>query len=171
MPYEGSSHTMRFNQFIVTDDTCLRNIFTASARMHELLFWVPIDASSYYNTFTYDAAGNRATKVASGITTTYTYNYADQLTLAKPSNASGTTYTYDASGNMSEENTGGTLWTYYRQALRIDRPQPHRHVSGPSAILQHAAMRSRFREVAAMSPIVVTMVTTNSNARAGSWGG
>ncbi|HEX6699608.1 MAG TPA: DUF6531 domain-containing protein [Gaiellaceae bacterium] len=55
--------------------------------------------------WTYDGVGNRLSETRNGSNTTYTYNAADQLTLAGAS-----TYTYDASGN--ETAGGGRSFTY-----------------------------------------------------------
>jgi len=54
---------------------------------------------SYDVTYTYDAVGNRATKLAGGVTTTYTYNAANKMTKFDD-NSGITTFTYDGNGNQ-----------------------------------------------------------------------
>ena len=67
-------------------------------------------ANAYDMTYTYDAVGNRATKVAGGATTTYTYDAANELTLE---DAAGTltTYSYDENGNTLAWNAAGSITT------------------------------------------------------------
>ena len=67
--------------------------------------------NAYDLTYTWDGAANRLTKVASGTTTTYSYNAGDALTLE---NAAGTltTYAYDNAGNTSTQNAAGSVTTY-----------------------------------------------------------
>lgn len=68
-------------------------------------------ANAYDITYTFDAVGNRSTKLSGGVTTTYTFNEADRLTVE---NAGGTltTYSWDAAGNNTVANAVGTLTTY-----------------------------------------------------------
>jgi RHS repeat-associated protein len=68
-------------------------------------------SNSYDVTFSYDAAGNRLTKVEGGTTTTYSYDAANQLNV-EVTPSTRTTYTYDASGNTATINAGGQLTTY-----------------------------------------------------------
>jgi RHS repeat-associated protein len=67
-------------------------------------------ANAYDVTYTYDAVGNRLTKLESGVITTSTYDAATQLSVG---NAGGTltTYSYDANGNTSVINVAGSLTT------------------------------------------------------------
>ncbi len=69
-------------------------------------------ANAYNNTFTFDAGGNRLTKVTSSGTTTYTADAADRLTVVKPPASSTATLTYDNNGNLTLEKTGAVLDTY-----------------------------------------------------------
>ncbi len=55
--------------------------------------------------YTYDPAGNRATRTIGGATTSYTYDDASQLTAV-----GGAPYTYDAAGNRL--TGGGSTYTY-----------------------------------------------------------
>lgn len=55
--------------------------------------------------YTYDAAGNRATKKVGANTTTYGYNEANELTTV-----GGTTYAYDKNGNLIDD--GSKLYEY-----------------------------------------------------------
>ena len=67
--------------------------------------------------YTYDSAGNRATKESNGTTTTYTYDENNRLTTESTS-VQAKTYTYDANGNqldaMVDANYAGSykydLW-------------------------------------------------------------
>jgi RHS repeat-associated protein len=58
-------------------------------------------------TYTYDANGNRLTKTAGGVTTNYTYDNADRMTVA-----GGASYTYDANGNLTARGTDTFSWDY-----------------------------------------------------------
>jgi RHS repeat-associated protein len=68
-------------------------------------------ANAYDITYSFDAVGNRTTKVTGGVTTTFTYNEGDQLTVQ---NAGGTltTFSFDAAGNNTVVNAAGTRTTY-----------------------------------------------------------
>ena len=67
--------------------------------------------------YTYDSAGNRATKESNGTTTTYTYDANNRLT-TEATSVQAKTYTYDANGNqldaMVDANYAGSykydLW-------------------------------------------------------------
>jgi RHS repeat-associated protein len=59
--------------------------------------------------YTYDLNGNRLTRTADGIATTYTYDSADQLTAAVTGSAT-TTLGYDGEGNRTSE--GNTTYAY-----------------------------------------------------------
>jgi len=67
--------------------------------------------NAYDITYAYDPMGNRLTMLTGGVTTTYSYNAGDELTVA---NEGGTltTYSYDANGNTTGENAAGSLTTY-----------------------------------------------------------
>jgi len=67
--------------------------------------------NGYDMTYTFDAVGNRTTKVTGGVTTTFTFNDADQLTVQ---NAGGTltTLSFDAAGNNTVVNAAGARTTY-----------------------------------------------------------
>jgi len=70
-----------------------------------------VSAHPYDITYTYDAAGNRLTKVDSGTTTTYTCDAASELLTAED-NTGITTFSYDSNGNTYVEDAGGDLTTY-----------------------------------------------------------
>jgi len=70
-----------------------------------------VSAHPYDITYTYDAAGNRLTKVDSGTTTTYAYDVANQLETEETTSGI-TTFTFDANGNTYVEDAGGDLTTY-----------------------------------------------------------
>jgi len=55
--------------------------------------------------YTYDAQGNRLTKVHNGTPTSYSYDDADQMTLA-----GGVAYTYDADGNQTAAGADTFSW-------------------------------------------------------------
>lgn len=59
--------------------------------------------------YTYDSAGNRLTKVEDGTTTSYAYDTAEQMTAA-----GGAALTYDSAGNPSTRTSAGqtTAYTY-----------------------------------------------------------
>jgi len=74
------------------------------------------DTSLQNTTYTYDDNDRMTTKVLNGTTTTYTYDYTDQLT-----NDTTATYTYDANGNRTmtgyqtgagNQTTNDGTWTY-----------------------------------------------------------
>ena len=68
-------------------------------------------ANAYDITYSYDAVGNRLTKLEGGTRTTYSYDAANQLnTEVTPSQR--TTYSYDANGNTQVINAAGSLTTY-----------------------------------------------------------
>jgi RHS repeat-associated protein len=60
--------------------------------------------NAYDTTFTYDGVGNRLTQVASGASTTYAYDAANELTTSEDT-AGVTTFTYDANGNRMTKTT------------------------------------------------------------------
>jgi RHS repeat-associated protein len=68
-------------------------------------------ASAYDITYTYDTVGNRLTAVESGVTTTYSYDEANQLSYDYTPTLR-TTYSYDANGNTTLVNAGGGVTTY-----------------------------------------------------------
>jgi len=69
-------------------------------------------ANAYDVTYTYDAAGNRETKVDSGAVTTYTYDVAHEL-LTEEDAGGVTTYTYDQKGNTHTKETPANEVTTY----------------------------------------------------------
>jgi RHS repeat-associated protein len=67
--------------------------------------------------FAYDAAGNRTSTTANGVTTIYQYNQLDQLTSAGP-----VQYTYDDRGNLTAVTEGSNTTSYtYDPANRLKR--------------------------------------------------
>ena len=72
--------------------------------------------SAYTTTYTYDNVGNRATKVDSTGTTTYTYNAGNRLTLITDPSSNLTTNTYDNNGNLTVTNANGTVTTMMAMA-------------------------------------------------------
>ncbi len=68
-------------------------------------------ANAYDVTYSYDAVGNRLTKLEGGTTTSYTCDNANQLSVEYTPSAR-TTYTYDANGNTSAINAAGSRTTY-----------------------------------------------------------
>ncbi len=78
-----------------------------------------VTSASYWDgtsqTYTYDAAGNRASLVAGGNTTTYSYDAAGRMMAA-----GATPYTYDNDGNRTAAGSGKSAITYtYDQADRL----------------------------------------------------
>ncbi len=69
-------------------------------------------ANAYNNSFTFDPAGNRLTRSASGSLANYTSNAADQLTLVQPASGSPTTLSYDLNGNVTLEKAGTVVDSY-----------------------------------------------------------
>ncbi len=61
--------------------------------------------------YVYDAAGNRISETANGVTTTYVTNDVNQYT-SSTTNGVTTTYQYDADGNLISQNVGGSTTTY-----------------------------------------------------------
>lgn len=61
--------------------------------------------------YTFDDAHNRIQKVSGGVTTNYTYNSRNQLTVADDS-TTVTTFTYDLNGNRVTRVQGGSTDTY-----------------------------------------------------------
>ncbi len=85
----------------------------------------PLSATSTYNaadeltsdagfTYTYDAVGQRTSKTdrASGATTRYVYNGAQQLTSIQYPDGTTTSYTYDPLGRRSTVSAGGATTVY-----------------------------------------------------------
>jgi RHS repeat-associated protein len=68
-------------------------------------------ASAYDITYTYDTLGNRLTKVEGGVTTTYSYDEANQLGYEKTPSGR-TTFSHDANGNLEAEQAVGGSTTY-----------------------------------------------------------
>jgi RHS repeat-associated protein len=62
---------------------------------------------------TYDTTGRLVTETTSGVTTTYGYDPASQLTSVTPSTGSATVYTYDALGRRSSDKVGTAASTKY----------------------------------------------------------
>jgi YD repeat-containing protein len=84
--------------------------------------------NAYDLTYTYDAVGNRATKLTGGATTTYTYDAADELTLEDAA-ATLATSTYDAKGNTVSRNVAGSITTMawgYEDELTVVQTPPAR---------------------------------------------
>ncbi len=69
-------------------------------------------ANAYDVTYTFDQVGNRTAKIASGSTTTYTFNAMDQLTTEQAPAGALTTYSFDPAGNNTVVNADGTFTTY-----------------------------------------------------------
>ena len=61
--------------------------------------------------YAYDAAGNRTSETANGVTTTYAVNSVDEYTSSTTGGAT-TFYQYDANGNLISESVGGSTTTY-----------------------------------------------------------
>ncbi|MBM3472907.1 MAG: hypothetical protein FJX75_06535 [Armatimonadetes bacterium] len=78
--------------------------------LNQLIGDVRGGANDYAHTYTYDAVGNRVTRVDLMSAGTYTYDAANQLqTIAHASDL--TTYSYDANGNTILKDTGDALTT------------------------------------------------------------
>ena len=69
-------------------------------------------SNAYATDYTYDAAGNRLTKVEGSQTTTYEYDAANQLLVEAQPGGTRVTHTWDANGNQTSENPGGAVTTY-----------------------------------------------------------
>ncbi|MBM3500427.1 MAG: hypothetical protein FJX74_17355, partial [Armatimonadetes bacterium] len=73
-------------------------------------------------TYTYDAVGNRLTKVDSGARTTYTYDAANEV-LTEDASGTLTTYTYDENGNTLTTDAAGAVttmtWSYEDEMLTV----------------------------------------------------
>ncbi len=65
------------------------------------------DPDGRYESYSYDAAGNRNLVDNNGITTTYTTNNMNQYT-----NVGNVSYSYDANGNMISKTENGSTTTY-----------------------------------------------------------
>ncbi|WP_203758016.1 beta-1,3-glucanase family protein [Cellulomonas chitinilytica] len=62
-------------------------------------------------TYTYDAAGNRATTTAGGTVDTYSYDDANELTRVERGDDTWSTSTYDGSGRLTERSVAdGSSW-------------------------------------------------------------
>jgi uncharacterized protein RhaS with RHS repeats len=66
--------------------------------------------NAYDVTYSYDAVGNRLTKLEAGVATSYSYDAANQLNYEYTPSAR-TTCTYDANGNTALVNAAGALTT------------------------------------------------------------
>ncbi len=86
-------------------------------------------ADAYDITYTYDAVGNRLTKLESGVTT-YSYDAANQLGYEETPTAR-TTFSYDANGNMTVTDAGGSLttstWDFENMCVAIALPSGARN--------------------------------------------
>jgi len=69
-----------------------------------------LPGAPYDHTFTYDGAGNRLTKVDSGVTTTYAYDASDRL-LTEDAAGALTTYSWDDAGNNTLVEAAAGLTT------------------------------------------------------------
>jgi len=88
-------------------------------------------ANAYDVTYSYDGAGNRRTKLESGVKTTYTCDGANQLNKYLD-NTGTTTLTYDEVGNQRTEKTpAGALttntWDHERRLTRLLLPSSLRN--------------------------------------------
>ena len=77
--------------------------------------------------YTYDPDGNRLTDITGGVTTTYTYDRADQLKTRKVGAGSAVSFAYDARGNLTANAESGATTTAYTydwadRLLSIDPP-------------------------------------------------
>ena len=63
---------------------------------------------------TYDTTGRIATETTAGVTTTYGYDAASQLTSATPSTGTARSWTYDQNGYRATETVGATTTRYQR---------------------------------------------------------
>ena len=74
--------------------------------------WLTGGGTQFYGlAYQYDAAGNRAQRTSSGVTTSYSYNTLNQL--ADETMAGATTcYTWTADGEMATQHDA-TGWSYY----------------------------------------------------------
>lgn len=76
-------------------------------------------------TLTYDSSGRLATETTSGITTTYRYDNAGQLTSATPSTGTASSWTYDDLGRRSTQHVGSAATTYtYDDASELTAVTP-----------------------------------------------
>jgi RHS repeat-associated protein len=67
-------------------------------------------------TFTYDAMGNRLTRVFNGSTTNYTYNAGERMTAA-----GGVTYVYDDNGNLTDRGANDDfVWDHENHLASTD---------------------------------------------------
>jgi len=101
----------------VTDQ--LGNITTYQYDFLDRLSYARIDgpnAGSY--TYGYDAVGNLTSKTVNGVTTTFSYNAANELT-----SGAGLTYTYDADGNLTGRSDGLSL-TYDSGSFTVSMTPP-----------------------------------------------
>ena len=71
---------------------------------HQLTREQRTGSAPYLLEYAYDAAGNRTGLTRDGVTTTSTYNAANQLTEQTAPDGSLTTFAYDADGNLSSES-------------------------------------------------------------------
>ena len=82
--------------------------------------------------YTYDAMGNRLTKVANGITTHYSYNSNDQLISETTADVT-TSYAWDNNGNLikktSPEGEISYSWSSSNKLIAIDDQVNRRQVS------------------------------------------
>jgi RHS repeat-associated protein len=62
---------------------------------------------------TYDTSGRIATETTAGVTTTYGYDQAGQLTAATPTTGTATSWTYDQIGQRATETIGATTSKYH----------------------------------------------------------
>ncbi len=92
------------------------------------------------------------------MSTTYSYNAANELVLLQPPSGQPTTSTYDASGNLLVENSGGSLTTY-----TWDTENRLISVSSPSGVETYTYSADGLREKKVTSSGTVYFVRDGEN--------
>jgi RHS repeat-associated protein len=105
------------------------------------------DGSVITDAYAYDLVGNRKTKTAGAVTTTYDYNANDQLTNeVVGAGVSTTVYLYDANGSLTNKVTTGVNAVAYAYEYNVQNQLSSVAVDGGTATMylyNHAGIRVR----------------------------
>jgi RHS repeat-associated protein len=116
--YDAFGHRNLVSDSIAGATTDRQYIYDNASRLTQ----IQDGAATPLQSFTYDAFNNRKTKTEGGVTQTYTYNDANQLTGIDTSPL--TSFTYDNNGNMTGKTQGSdTLTLHYDTINRLYRAE------------------------------------------------
>jgi RHS repeat-associated protein len=85
---------------------------SGSGAGHLVGYTQTLPGASITTTLTYDGSGHIATETTDGVTTSYGYDAAGQLTSSSPDTGPASSWTYDELGRRATETVGSTPSTY-----------------------------------------------------------